>query len=107
MIEIEIKDDFDLRKIADSGQCFRWQPIENNGYRIIHGGSCLCIWKVEDTDNADEEACSTDNSEMAHLKPLLRKRSVYTEWIVRKKIMRMYGVSILIWMRITQVYAAR
>ncbi|MBE5924824.1 MAG: DNA-3-methyladenine glycosylase 2 family protein [Lachnospiraceae bacterium] len=42
---IEIKDDFDLKKIADSGQCFRWQPIENDGYRIIHRDKCLCIYK--------------------------------------------------------------
>ena len=48
MMRIEIKDDFDLERIADSGQCFRWQPIENDGYRIIHGGSCLCIRKIDD-----------------------------------------------------------
>lgn len=48
VINVEITDDFDLKKIADSGQCFRWQPIEDNGYRIIHGDSCLCIWQDED-----------------------------------------------------------
>ena len=52
MIEIEIKDDFDLRKIADSGQCFRWQPIEDGGYRIIHGSGCLCIWKAGEQDDS-------------------------------------------------------
>ncbi|MCR5702527.1 MAG: hypothetical protein K6G76_10355 [Lachnospiraceae bacterium] len=46
-MRVEIKDDFDLKKIADSGQCFRWQPIEDNGYRIIHRGKCLCIYKVD------------------------------------------------------------
>ena len=45
MIYVEITDDFDLTRIADSGQCFRWQPIENDGYRVIHGSSCLCICK--------------------------------------------------------------
>ena len=52
MINIEISDDFDLKKIAESGQCFRWQPIENDGYRIIHGGSCLCIWKNESVEKS-------------------------------------------------------
>ena len=51
MINITISDDFDLKKIADSGQCFRWQPIENNGYRVIHRDSCLCIWRAEDMDD--------------------------------------------------------
>ncbi len=53
MINVEITDDFDLGKIADSGQCFRWQPIENSGYRIIHGNSCLCIWKTDCHDEND------------------------------------------------------
>lgn len=45
MINVEITDDFDLEMIAESGQCFRWQPIEDGGYRIIHRDKCLCIWK--------------------------------------------------------------
>lgn len=45
MINIDVTDDFDLKKIAESGQCFRWQPIENDGYRIIHGEYSLCIWE--------------------------------------------------------------
>ena len=52
-----INDDFDLQKIADSGQCFRWQPIENDGYRIIHGDSCLCIWKTEKYSDPEENLC--------------------------------------------------
>ncbi len=48
MINIKITDDFDLKRIADSGQCFRWQPIEDEGYRVIHGDYCLCIWKIDD-----------------------------------------------------------
>ena len=47
-MKLTITNDFDLNKIADSGQCFRWQPIEDNGYRIIHGELCLCIWKYSD-----------------------------------------------------------
>lgn len=39
---IRISDDFDLLKIADSGQCFRWERTET-GWRIPHGGRCLRI----------------------------------------------------------------
>ncbi len=59
MITVKITDDFDLKKIADSGQCFRWQPIENDGYRVIHGDHCLCIWKAED-DCSYELDCTDD-----------------------------------------------
>lgn len=40
---IEIKDDFDLDKIAESGQCFRWEKTDSKTYRIISAGSCLYI----------------------------------------------------------------
>ena len=41
---IEITDDLDLTKIAESGQCFRWERVCDGGYRIIHGGDCLYIF---------------------------------------------------------------
>ncbi|MCI2047262.1 MAG: DNA-3-methyladenine glycosylase 2 family protein [Faecalibacterium sp.] len=34
-MRIKLKDDFDLRKIAESGQCFRWKACQDNTYRII------------------------------------------------------------------------
>lgn len=40
---IHVFDDFDLDKIADSGQCFRWTKTDMNTYRIIAGSSCLYI----------------------------------------------------------------
>lgn len=40
---IQVFDDFDLDKIADSGQCFRWTKTDMNTYRIIAGSSCLYI----------------------------------------------------------------
>lgn len=44
---VEIKDDLDLQKIAESGQCFRWEKTEalDNPvlYRIIAGGRVLFI----------------------------------------------------------------
>ena len=38
---IHISDDFDMEKIAGSGQCFRWEKAEPDTYRIIAGRSCL------------------------------------------------------------------
>ncbi len=40
---LTINDDFDLEKIADSGQCFRWERIGAGAYRIFHGAHCLRI----------------------------------------------------------------
>ena len=43
MMEIQIQDDFDLDKIARSGQCFRWQKAGENIWRIVHKGQCISI----------------------------------------------------------------
>ncbi len=40
---VTITDDFDLDRIADSGQCFRWKKTEPGTYRIIAGSCCLYI----------------------------------------------------------------
>ena len=37
------QDDFDLTRIAESGQCFRWEAQEDGGYRIPFRNSCLYI----------------------------------------------------------------
>ena len=37
----QITDDFDPDRIADSGQCFRWEKTEPETYRIIAGKHCL------------------------------------------------------------------
>lgn len=45
---LNIEDDFDLDRIAESGQCFRWTRMEEGekpAYRIIRGGECLYIEK--------------------------------------------------------------
>jgi len=42
-MQIEIKDDFDLAKIADSGQCFRWEKGDAGSYRIIYKENRLKI----------------------------------------------------------------
>ena len=40
---LTIKDDFDLEKIAESGQCFRWKRLEKTTYRIIKTDQCLYV----------------------------------------------------------------
>lgn len=40
---IEIEDDFDLQKIALSGQCFRVRQFDNGIYRFVTGDSCVYI----------------------------------------------------------------
>lgn len=45
---IEIEDDFDLAKIADSGQCFRVKPFEDGTYRFITGNNIIYIQKIKE-----------------------------------------------------------
>lgn len=40
---VEIQDDFDLEKIAQSGQCFRVRRFENGVYRFISGNDVVYI----------------------------------------------------------------
>lgn len=49
---LHISDDFDLEKIADSGQCFRWERLPDGSYRILHGDLCLYIERLGDKDYA-------------------------------------------------------
>lgn len=42
-MEIRINDDFDLKKIVDSGQCFRPKEIQPDLFRFITGENILCI----------------------------------------------------------------
>lgn len=43
---IEIKDDFDLEKIAESGQCFRVRKTKGDTWRFVTGEHVLYILKV-------------------------------------------------------------
>ena len=49
-IIVNIKDDFDLERIAHSGQCFRWNITSDGSYRIIHAGKCLYIKQTGDSE---------------------------------------------------------
>ena len=57
-MEIRIADDFDLKKIVDSGQCFRPKEIEPNLFRFIVGENILHIRKLE--ENHFEADCSEE-----------------------------------------------
>ncbi len=46
---LEITDDFDLDRIADSGQCFRWERLADGSYRILHGELCLYMERRGET----------------------------------------------------------
>ncbi len=42
-MKLSIADDFDLRKIGESGQCFRWEQTEKNTWRIIAADRCVYV----------------------------------------------------------------
>lgn len=46
---LSIADDFDLARIADSGQCFRWEPMRDGGYRVLNGARCLYVRRLGDS----------------------------------------------------------
>ena len=48
MMQIQINDDFDLERIAGSGQCFRWEKDDTGAYRIIHKEHLLRIRDLGD-----------------------------------------------------------
>ena len=57
-MEIKIADDFDLKKIVDSGQCFRPKEIEPGVFRFIIGENILHIRKRE--ENLFEADCNAE-----------------------------------------------
>ena len=42
-MQTTIRDDFDLEKIADSGQCFRWEKVDKETFRIVALDDCLYV----------------------------------------------------------------
>lgn len=60
---VTIQDDFDLYKIAHSGQCFRATQEADNTYRFITGENILHIAEISDNDDSDktfEVSCTKD-----------------------------------------------
>ena len=42
-MNLKIEDDFDLYRIADSGQCFRWEDLSGGVFRVLNGAYCLYV----------------------------------------------------------------
>ena len=59
---LEFSDDLDLKKIADSGQCFRWEELEDGSFKVPHKDSCLIIKKL--TDNSYDLSCDDKEYEL-------------------------------------------
>lgn len=47
---VSINDDFDLNKIAESGQCFRTKAFEDNAFRFISANNILYIKHIYSTE---------------------------------------------------------
>ena len=45
---LEMCDDFDPEKIAESGQCFRWTKMDSRTFRILAAKKCLYLTSRED-----------------------------------------------------------
>ena len=60
-MEIRIADDFDLKKIVDSGQCFRPKEISSGAFRFIIGEKILHISQRD--ENIFEVDCSAEDWE--------------------------------------------
>lgn len=59
---IQIKDDFNIGKIADSGQCFRWEKpdLNKNSCRIIAADKCLYLTLTDRQEGFYELDCSPE-----------------------------------------------
>ena len=55
---ITVEDDLDLKKISESGQCFRWTEISRDEYQIIASDKCLRIKALE--ENCFDLNCSEE-----------------------------------------------
>lgn len=55
---IRITDDFDPDRIAQSGQCFRWEKVDDETWKIIAGKKCLYMTPLG--DDLYEFDCSED-----------------------------------------------
>lgn len=59
-MRLHIEDDLDLKKIAESGQCFRWRELDDGAYFIPHRDKSLII---APTDESGVYELSCDEAE--------------------------------------------
>lgn len=45
---LDVGGDFDLDRIADSGQCFRWERMQDGSYRVPHRDKCLYVRQISE-----------------------------------------------------------
>ena len=75
------EDDLDLLKIAESGQCFRWNKTEDHCFRVVHAGYCVYI---EETGAGEYRLDCTEEEFQAVWHPYLDLDLDYRK--VRKRI---------------------
>ena len=52
---VRIEDDFDLRKIADSGQCFRFNEC-GDGYSVVAGDKYVFVRKMTTDEGSNNKS---------------------------------------------------
>ena len=62
-MQVTIKDDFDLEKIIDSGQCFRGKSLEDGSYRFISGDSVIYLRPKEGEPGVYTVSCDPESWE--------------------------------------------
>ena len=62
-MQVTIKDDFDLEKIIDSGQCFRGKCLEDGSYRFISGDSVIYLRPKEGEPGVYTVSCDHNSWE--------------------------------------------
>lgn len=62
-MQVTIKDDFDLEKIIDSGQCFRGKCLEDGSYRFISGDSVIYLRPKEGEPGVYTVSCDRESWE--------------------------------------------
>ena len=78
-------DDLDLRKIAESGQCFRWTPAGDNAWRILSAGECVRVTALGEGSflfDCDETALALEDMRLAYQSSLQRQQEIenLTTW---------------------------
>ena len=62
-MQVTIKDDFDLEKIIESGQCFRGKSLEDGSYRFISGDSAIYLRPKEGEPGVYTVSCNQESWE--------------------------------------------
>ncbi len=83
-MKIRIDDDFDLRKIADSGQCFRFNVLEDNTYSVAASDKHMLI---KDLGNSEYDFGCTESEYESFWKNYFDMKTSYAD--IRARIDKM------------------